>query len=451
VVELHVTSLNGDACMGNRTAGTTDASPVRPVTRDKRVDEELVMRRQVVHYAGAAVLVRTADEGARVALVLLALERTRSAALGGLLVAALLVPHVAAAGVVGARADRSRRPLRVVAVAAAGFGIALGLTSAALGPVPAPVVLGVLLAGGCCGPALTGALSSHLPALVPAREVPRAFGVDALTYDVAGMLGPAVAGVVAGRASAAVATVVLAVAALAGAAAVAALPAPPDRERPEPGSVKLTDGVRAMWRERPLAVVTAATSLGQLGFGALPVVVAVVAVRHAAPSTAGLLLAALTAGGLVGSLIWTWRPAAPEHAPWVVVAALLGTALPVAAGALTTSPAVLAALFALSGVANGPLIGALLVTRERFAPSAVRSQVFTLGAGVKTSFTAAGSALAGLLAAWPTATQLLLVAACPIVAALGGAAGLRLRLRDRTTENYSPTATSTASTAGPLS
>ena len=109
VVELHVTSLNGDACMGNRAAGTTGASLVQPVTRDKRVDEELVMRRQIVHYAGAAVLVRTADEGARVALVLLALERTRSAALGGLLVAALLVPHVAAAGVVGARADRSRQ------------------------------------------------------------------------------------------------------------------------------------------------------------------------------------------------------------------------------------------------------------------------------------------------------------------------------------------------------
>ena len=52
-----------------------------------------------------------------------------------------------------------------------------------------------------------------------------------------------------------------------------------------------------MWRERPLALVTGATSVGQLGFGALPVVVAVVAVRHAAAATAGLLLAALTPEG----------------------------------------------------------------------------------------------------------------------------------------------------------
>src|SRR4051794_41960068 len=96
------------------------------------------MRRQLVHYAGAAVLVRGADEGARVALVLLALERTRSAALGGLLVAALLVPHVAAAGVVGARAGRARRPPPGVAGAPAGFCLAPGPTAAAPGPVPPP-------------------------------------------------------------------------------------------------------------------------------------------------------------------------------------------------------------------------------------------------------------------------------------------------------------------------
>ena len=63
-----------------------------------------------------------------------------------------------------------------------------------------------------------------------------------------------------------------------------------------------------MWRERVLALVTAATSVGQLGFGALPVVVAVVAVRQGEPAAAGLLLAALTAGGVVGSLLWTAGP-----------------------------------------------------------------------------------------------------------------------------------------------
>jgi hypothetical protein len=403
------------------------------------------MTRHLVHYAVAAVLVRGADEGARVGLVLLGLERTRSAALGGLLVAALLVPHVVAAGVVGAAADRSRGPLRLVAAASAGFGAALTVAALTVGRLPTPVVLGVLLAGGCCGPALLGALSSRLPTLVAPAATPRAFGVDAMTYGVAGMLGPAVAGVVAGRASAGPAVLVLGAGALLGAGAVAALPDGGRPERPEPGSVQLREGVRTLWRERVLGLVTGATSLGQLGFGALPVVVAVVAVRRGEPTGAGLLLAALTAGGVVGSLLWTVWPAPPARAPQVVMAGLLGTALPVAAGAMTASTAVLAALLVLSGIANGPLFGALLVTRQRFAPANVRTQVFTLGAGLKTSSTAAGSALAGLVAGWSTGTQLLLVAACPFVAALGGAVGLRLTRGRGTRSDYSPTATSTAS------
>ncbi|KUL22411.1 hypothetical protein [Actinoplanes awajinensis] len=63
----------------------------------------------LARYLVAAVGARLADEGARVAIVLLALERTGDARLGGLLVAALMVPHVLAAPLVGAAADRVRR------------------------------------------------------------------------------------------------------------------------------------------------------------------------------------------------------------------------------------------------------------------------------------------------------------------------------------------------------
>src|SRR2546429_7760883 len=45
-------------------------------------------------YLVVAVLVRLADEGSRVAVVLLALARTSSAAFGGALIAAEMVPHV---------------------------------------------------------------------------------------------------------------------------------------------------------------------------------------------------------------------------------------------------------------------------------------------------------------------------------------------------------------------
>jgi MFS family permease len=416
--------------MGNASSGT---SPFEQVTHREKV---AAMAARIVHYAVAAVLLRLADEGARVALVLLALERTGSAAVGGLLVAALLVPHVVAAGPVGSWADRARRPAAVVAVAGAGFGAALCVAVPALDAAPLALVVLVLIAGGCCGPAITGGLSSRLPSLLARAAMPRAFGVDALTYDVAGMLGPAVAGIIAGRASAGAATLALGGAAGLGAATVAALPA----RRGSPGSAPPAArtearprwaGLAALAHDRVLGAVTAATSVAQLGFGALPVVVAVLATRHAAPSIAGLLLTALTAGSLLGSLLWIVRPARPSRAPWVVMAGLVAAGLPLAASAALPSIVAVAALFALSGVANGPLVGALLLTRERWAPAAARTQVFTLGAGAKITFTAAGSALAGLAAGWPSPVQLLLVAACPVLAGAAGAAVLRHPVRRR--------------------
>ncbi|HEX3196952.1 MAG TPA: hypothetical protein VHR39_05290, partial [Propionibacteriaceae bacterium] len=53
--------------------------------------DESIRRWLMPHYLSAAVLARIADEGARVSLVLLALDRAGSAAIGGTMVAALLV------------------------------------------------------------------------------------------------------------------------------------------------------------------------------------------------------------------------------------------------------------------------------------------------------------------------------------------------------------------------
>src|SRR3954451_8735004 len=89
------------------------------------------------------VLVRLADEGARVALVLLALQRTGSAAVGGALVAALLVPHVVAAPAVALLTDRARSPRRVIAAAALGFASALACAALALGAIPTAAVVAV--------------------------------------------------------------------------------------------------------------------------------------------------------------------------------------------------------------------------------------------------------------------------------------------------------------------
>ncbi|MFT7874264.1 MFS transporter, partial [Amycolatopsis sp. A24] len=61
----------------------------------------------LLRYLTAAVLVRGADSGASVGLLLLAADRHQPAATGGLLVAALTAPHLAGPWL-AVRLDRAR-------------------------------------------------------------------------------------------------------------------------------------------------------------------------------------------------------------------------------------------------------------------------------------------------------------------------------------------------------
>ncbi len=373
------------------------------------------MSGRVVHYAIAAILVRLADEGARIALTLLAVQRTGSAAIGGVLVAALLVPHVVAAPAVGLLTDRARRPQLTIATAALVFAMALATAVTATGHCPLGLIIGILVIGGCGGPALTGALSSQVSRLVDATMLDRVFGLDSLTYNLSGILGPAVAAVLSGLASPALATYALAGAAALGAVGIATLPAPKTRYDVQPRPHAL-DGIRVMLHDKILATVTIATSVGQLGAGALPVVAAVLAVRSHDAAAAGWLMTAFAAGGLVGSLAWTWRPASPANAARVVMAGLVGVGIPIAVAAGSSSLPMTAALLAVSGIFNGPLFGALLTTRQLRAPEGLRSQIFTLGAGAKITATAAGAASAGVIAHASSPAQLVVVATFPLLA-----------------------------------
>lgn len=157
-------------------------------------------------------------------------------------------------------------------------------------------------------------------------------------------------------------------------------------------------------------------------------VAVVLTARAHHPADAGWLLSALAAGGLLGSLLWTWRPAPATRAHRTVLIALAGIGAPLAAGALVPdSVSALAALFTASGVALGPFTSALFLVRDHHAPDGLRAQVFAIGAGLKTTATATGAALAGALTDLPAANQLLLVGATPLLAAALGSIALRTR------------------------
>ena len=220
-------------------------------------------------YLAGAVLVRLADEGSRVVLVLLALQRTGSATVGGFIVAAYVFPHVVAAPWAGRLIDRTARPDRVFGAAAFCFAGALALTALGIGHVVLGAIFLILVAGGCCGPVITGSLTSQLPALVDTAALPRAFGLDSLSYNIAGIVGPAVGAVIAGAFNPAAATYSLAAIAVIGGGVLATLPIGSRVMEPDGEEARVV-GILTVFKQRTLGLVTAASSASQIGAGSLP-------------------------------------------------------------------------------------------------------------------------------------------------------------------------------------
>ncbi|URN11950.1 MFS transporter [Streptomyces radiopugnans] len=180
-----------------------------------------------------------------------------------------------------------------------------------------------------------------------------------------------------------------------------------------------------MWRVRELRAVTAATSLAFVGVGGLTTTAVLLAGDRGRPDAGGVLMTALALGALAGSLaVARWLRSFPARR--LVPFCLTGAGLGLAAAAAAPSFAVQTALFAVAGVFEGPLLSATLRIRADHSPPGMRAQVFTIGAGLKISAAACGSALAGAAAGLPPYLPLLGIAALQLAAA-----GVHLLVRPR--------------------
>ncbi|MEV7232350.1 MFS transporter [Polymorphospora sp. NPDC051019] len=347
-----------------------------------------------------AFFARLADEGMAVAVVMLAVDRTGSAAHGAFVLTAWMAPHVFAAPLAGAVAARARRPRLFYAGALGGFAMAISALAISIGRIPLPLALAIAAAGGCCGPIVSGGLSSLITRLLPAGgERSRAYSWDAMTYNAAAVAGPGTAGLVASALSPATAMLVLSAAAACACVLTALLPLRTGVEGSPVVPTRLrrdmADGVRTVWQERELRAITAATCLAFTGIGALTTTSVLLATSLGSAGAGGLLMTAFAVGAMAGTLGMTrLRPTVlPQR---LAVIGLLGTALGLAAAALVSSVPVAAVCFAAAGACDGLVLAVTLRIRADHSPPQLRTQVFTIGAGLKISAAATGSALAGL-------------------------------------------------------
>ncbi|MEV4053514.1 MFS transporter [Amycolatopsis sp. NPDC049688] len=393
----------------------------------------------LARYLTAAVLVRGADSGATVGLLLLAADRHQPAAVGGLLVAALNAPHLAGPWL-AARLDRAADRRRLLAAAYVGYGVALAAGAWALGRLPTAVPIAAVALAGACGPLLTGGLSSVLGDLRPGRDAlvlgpgggrgtaaasgatsaccgtgalataPRSpapsrststpadtttdrrrRGWDALTYGVGNTAGPAAAASLTALSSPLHAVLVLAGGALAGGLLVLTLPLA--GRATTAAAVSLRAGLGVLLRRPPLRRVTLLTLLGAVELGALPVIaVRFGAELHGSAAAGAALTVSYGAGSLLGSALVTVWPLKGEPE---TLATRLFAAMAVATALCALAPGYALAGFGVLGLLNATSFTATLAARGAYAPAGAQAQVFVTSAGLKVAMAAAGAALAG--------------------------------------------------------
>jgi predicted MFS family arabinose efflux permease len=404
---------------------------------DRRSITQLRAQRGYGNLLSAATLARVSDEMFSVGVVLLVLDRTHDAALAGLVVAAITLPSLVTAPLLGAWLDLTGRRRWLMVMDQLIITSVLIALVAAVGNAPNWTLPLIVVAAGLTYPLSYGGFTSFIPVLVPDELLAPANAIEASSFNTALVIGPALAGTIAAVAGPQWSLVVEAALSL---AALALIMRIPGLDRPGEGADGRTllgvvaDGLRQIMVVPELRSVTVAGALALSGLGLLTVAFPFFAVDHlgGARADAGYLWAAFAAGSMIGALtlVRLQRRFAPER---IVLFAYVLFGVLMMAWPLAGSLPVMLAMVAIAAVADGPALAAQFAVRQQMAPARLRGQVFTTAAGLKIGAFSLGAALAGPAVSGLGSAETLVVAAIiQIVAAAIGLMLGRTRGRERT-------------------
>jgi MFS family permease len=313
-------------------------------------------------------------------------------------VAAITFPSVVSGPVLGAWLDRSGRRRRVMVVDQVIAASTLVALVALVGTAPNWALPVIVIAAGVTWPLSFGGFTSLIPVIVPDELLPPANALEATSFNVAVIAGPALAGTIAALGGPAASLLVEAGLTALAICPIALLPAM-DAGHGTPmrslGQI-VRSGLGHLAATPPLRAVTVAGAFNLGGLGLLTVAFPYFAIDHldAERSLAGYLWAAFAFGSVLGALALVrlqtlWRPEA------VVLASLTTLGALMLLWPLASTLAAALALICLAGVADGPNLSATFAVRQRWTPRDLLGQVFTTAASVKVGSFAVGSALAG--------------------------------------------------------
>ncbi|CAL9666733.1 hypothetical protein SUDANB126_07282 [Streptomyces sp. enrichment culture] len=336
------------------------------------------------------------------------------------LLAGITISAAVGGPVLGALLDRAGRPGLLLAVTLVLYAAGLGMILVGLGRLPFAVTIVIAVVAGLLGPALSGGWTAQLPRVVLGDHLPRANALDAMTFSVASLAGPALAGGVAealGAPSAVVVSVVLIALAL---PAAWMLPARPSRARGAQTTSVIRDlaaGMRVIVGRPSLARATLTSVVSCVAQGLLTACIPLLGERVLGGAGRGAVLlscAAVSALAANAVLARFPRAVAPDTIIWA------SALVQAAALALATveSPVVLVVAVLVVGIGEGPQLAALFAIRHREAPDHLRGQIFTTGASLKITGFALGAAVAGPVVSWSLPSALALAASVAVFAAV---------------------------------
>jgi MFS family permease len=382
-------------------------------------------------FVSAATLARASDEMFSVGVVLLVLDRTDSAGLAGLAVAAITLPSLISGPLLGAWLDLTGRRRRLMVADQLLITTMLITLVLVAGHGPNWLIPLVVLMAGLTYPLSFGGFTSFIPAIVPDDLLPPANALETTSFNSALVIGPALAGTLSGAFTPATPLIVEAALSLVALVLILRIPGLDRAGKRDPERTLLgvaAAGIRQILSVPELRGITFAAAIGLGGLGLMTVTFPLFAVEHlgGARSDAGFMWAAFAAGSTVGALalVRLQRRIPPAR---IVLAgyALFGAAM--LTWPLADSLPVLLVLIAVAGLADGPALAAQFAVRQQVVPPSLYGQVFTTAAGLKVGSFALGAGLAGPVATGLGSSEAMLVAAAAqVTAAVVGVTLMRM-------------------------
>lgn len=356
-------------------------------------------RYTLIHYLFGALPARLGDEMSGQAILLTGLALTGSAALGSTVLAALTLSAAIGGPLLGAVLDRSSHPGRVLAIALSLYAAGISCIALLLGHAPLWIIVVVALGAGLLMPAISGGWSSRLKSFVAEEQMTRASAIDATTFNITGLVGPAIAGLVTAAFGAHWAIITLVVLLVAALPMAWSLPRKTFTNKAKTASFTedVLAGFKIIARNKNLFRITLVSVISYMGIGMLWVAYPLMGQElFGNPGFGGVLASVVSVGALVATAAYAKWPT--KHSPDAVAfvtTIVLAIAMLIVAFVGNVVIALVAMLIV--GLADGPQLAAIFAVRHREAPERFRSQIFTTGASLKITSAALGAGLAGQL------------------------------------------------------